>query len=113
LLHTDTKGIQDVRVDSIAVAPASFPSVDDVYLVSCAIVWQNDSHIYYGQTRDEHIMTNPSLRVCTDAEARCMNLNVCYKAFRRDSIGGVDRRRSAALSHHIPAHGQAVWFDRG
>jgi hypothetical protein len=86
LLYANTKGIQEMRVDSITVGPNSSTSVDDIYLSSCAIVWQSRGHIHYGQTRDEHIMTNPPLRVCADAEARCMNPNVCYKTFRRDSI---------------------------
>jgi hypothetical protein len=54
--------------------------------MSCAIVWQNHGHIYYGQTREEHIMTIPPIRVCTDQSAFCRHPNVGYKTFRRDSI---------------------------
>lgn len=86
LLYANSDGIQSMRTDSIAVGLHSSTSVDDIYLSSCAIVWQSSGHIYYGQTRDERIMTKPPLRVCNDGEAHCKNPNVCYKTFRRDSI---------------------------
>lgn len=85
-LHTSPKGLQAIKVDSITVGRSSSTSVDDVYLGSCAIVWQSNGYIYYGQTIDERIVTIPPLRLCAGSEVRGKNPNVCYKTFRRDSI---------------------------
>lgn len=85
-LHASPKGLQTMKVDSITVGLNSSTSVDDVYLGSCAIVWQSNGYVFYGQTRDERIITMPPIRVCNDTAAHCRNPNVCYKTFRRDSI---------------------------
>ena len=85
-LHASPKGLQAIKIDSITAGPNSSTSADDVYLGSCAIVWQSNGNIYYGQTVDERIVTMPPIRVCNDTAAHCRNPNVCYKTFRRDSI---------------------------
>ncbi|MCG3118262.1 MAG: hypothetical protein ALAOOOJD_00430 [bacterium] len=85
-LQVDTSGIKGFNLDSLSVGTNAMPSVDDVYRMSCAMVWQNEGHIFYGQTRDEHLMTIPPLRVCSDQSAFCRHPNVGYKTFRRDSI---------------------------
>lgn len=85
-LQVDTSGIKGFNLDSLSVGTNAMPSVDDVYRMSCAMVWQNEGHIFYGQTRDEHLVTIPPLRVCSDQNAFCRHPNVGYKTFRRDSI---------------------------
>ncbi len=62
------------------------PSMDDVIVPmrSCAVVWQRDNDIHYGQTRGAEITTNPPQRLNKESAAPARHPNVCYKTFRPD-----------------------------
>jgi hypothetical protein len=72
--------------DSFNVSDNPMPSVDDIlpFMISCAIVWQNEGEIYYGQFEDQNMITQPPILV-SEANGYPKNYpSVCYRTFRGD-----------------------------
>ncbi|MBN1559148.1 T9SS type A sorting domain-containing protein [candidate division KSB1 bacterium] len=65
------------------VSGPSWPSVDDVILNprSCAVVWEENGNIYYGQSHYSDLEAEPLDISLTGASHYA---SVCYKTFRRD-----------------------------
>ncbi len=66
----------------------SWPSVDDVIDPnrSCAVVWQKNGNIFYGQTSKAEIKTEPAQRVNGQTNTMARYPSVCYKTFRPDKF---------------------------
>ncbi len=71
------------------------PSVDDMIVPSssCAIVWQNNGGIQYGQTVRSSFTNHPFVDV-SQPGASAFNPSVCYKTFRADSLDVVWTERA-------------------
>lgn len=84
LLNMNSSEINIICTDSIFINQNPLPSVDDVHIRSCAIVWQNKNEIFYGQNVDGIFTTLPPIPVSTTSDIPKSNPNVCYKTFRWD-----------------------------
>jgi len=83
LILTNPTMIHVYGTDTISTHQKPMPTVDDIYIRSCAIVWQDNNIIYYGQNIDGHFVTLPPIPV-SEIERISKNPNVCYKTFRFD-----------------------------
>ena len=84
LVNINSSEFNIFHTDTILTNQNPMPSVDDVIIRSCAIVWQDDKEIYYGQNHNGFFKTLPPIPVSTINDVPKFNPNVCYKTFRRD-----------------------------
>ncbi|MCI0512382.1 T9SS type A sorting domain-containing protein [candidate division KSB1 bacterium] len=74
------------QIDAITTQPTlqnPMPSVDDVFLQSCAVVWQDQHTVFYGQNTDGYFTTHPPIPV-SDPKNHARHPNVGYKTSRFD-----------------------------
>jgi hypothetical protein len=77
--------------DSFGVSGNPMPSVDDLlpFEMSCAIVWQDNGEIYYGQFEDQNMITRPPILVSETNGSPKKYPSVCYRTFRGDVFDAV------------------------
>lgn len=79
--------IFDWQEYSLSNTGQALPSADDVIIPerSCAIVWQDNGNIFYGQTQSAVIKTLPAQMINSMSFA-AHHPSVCYKTFRADKF---------------------------
>ncbi len=68
--------------DVIHVSRNPMPTVDDVYVRSCAVCWCDSGTIYYAQNVDGKFIIDPV--PVSEIGVNARQPNICYKTFRRD-----------------------------
>jgi hypothetical protein len=88
--YSDKNGVTTIpeNKSTVPVSGNPMPSMDDIlpFRNSCAIVWQNAGEIYYAQTEDDRIITDPPVQVSVANGSLKQFPSVCYKTFRGDSF---------------------------
>ncbi|MBN1480833.1 T9SS type A sorting domain-containing protein [candidate division KSB1 bacterium] len=90
----------------------TWPSVDDVILDprSCAILWESDGTILYGQSEYADIVTDPPIEISEIGSSHYPS--VCYKTFRADSFDVVwTQGDSAPYKIMYCRLAKKYWFD--
>jgi len=59
------------------------PGADDVTIPNCAIVWQDNNDIYYGQTEYNYLIDSKAIQISTTGTDKKMFPAVCYKKIKR------------------------------
>lgn len=98
---------------TFASATPTRPSVDDVILDprSCAVLWESDGTILYGQSEYADIVTDPPMQISEIGSSHYPN--VCYKTFRADSFDVVwTQGATSPYSVMYRRVAKKYWFDR-
>ena len=82
MLSYSASGFEVDNSDVIQVIQNPTPSVDDVYVQSCAVCWCDSNTIFYSQNHNGHFIIEPIAVSARNVNAR--QPNVCYKSFRQD-----------------------------
>ncbi|NOZ61035.1 MAG: T9SS type A sorting domain-containing protein [Calditrichaeota bacterium] len=82
MLSYSASGFEVDNSDVIQVTQNPMPSVDDVYIQSCAVCWCDSNAIFYSQNHNGHFIIDPVAVSARDVNAR--QPNVCYRSFRQD-----------------------------
>ena len=83
ILYSDSSGIFISGTDTINTVQNPKPTVDDAFMHSCAVIWQDNNTVYYAQNVDGNFVTLPPIQI-SGSNQISINPNVCYKTFRYD-----------------------------